>query len=168
MTSPRVRPARSARSSAPVVRDLSQTFAQLIRRRIAWYRRVAAEMGLSAIQANTLFHMDPDRALTMSAVAEAVGCGPSNLTGIVDKLEARGLVKRSAAPDDRRSKIVSMTADGVALRDRFVARLSEPAPWMLALAAPDQRRLLDLLRKALAFEEAGLDGAHLDLRALRR
>ncbi len=149
----RPRPARPVASSPAVVRDLSQTFAQLIRRRIAWYRRVAADMGLSAIQANTLFHMDPARASTMSAVAEAVGCGPSNLTAIVDKLEARGLVKRRAAPDDRRSKIVSMTAEGAALRDRFVARLSEPAPWMLALPAADQRRLRDLLRKALAFEE---------------
>jgi DNA-binding MarR family transcriptional regulator len=156
MKSVRRRSARASRGAAPVVRDLSRAFAQLIRRRIAWYRRVAAEMGLSAIQASTLFHMDPERASTMSAVAEAVGCGPSNLTAVVDKLEARGLVRRRAAPDDRRSKIVSMTADGAALRDRFVAGLSEPAPWMLALPASEQRQLRDLLRKALALEEAGL------------
>lgn len=38
------------------------------------------------------------RPLPMRALAELLGCDASNVTGIVDRLEARGLVRREAAP----------------------------------------------------------------------
>lgn len=146
------RPSRSPVSTG-VARELSQVFFQLVRQRIRWFQRVAAELGLSPIQATALFHMDPATPSTMHAVADRVGCGASNLTGIVDKLEARGLVRRRAAPHDRRSKVVSMTRDGALLRGRLTDRLGEPAEWMLALPVADQRQLRDLLRKAVALSE---------------
>jgi DNA-binding MarR family transcriptional regulator len=77
-------------------------------------------------------------------------CEPSNLTGIIDKLEARGLVERRAAADDRRIKMLSLTREGAALRRRLVARLNEPTEWMLRLSADDQRRLRDIFQGALA------------------
>jgi len=155
-------PARSVRPLAPstqVAHQLSRAFFDLMMRPTGWFRSASADCGLSPIQAKTLLHMDVRHPSTMSEVAQTAACEPSNLTGIVDKLEARGLVRRHAAPDDRRIKMVLLTREGAALRDRLVARFSEPAGWMLALSARDQRQLRDILRKGLAFEQAAAASA---------
>ena len=62
------------------------------------------------------------------------------------------LVERRGAANDRRIKMVSLTPGGVALRRRVLARLNEPAPWMLALSEADQRRLRDIFQRALVDE----------------
>src|SRR5207249_9335627 len=101
-----------------------------------------------------LFHIDPKHPVPMSEVARRAGYEPSNLTGVIDKLEARGLVKRRAATDDRRVKRVFLTREGAAIRKRLIVRLYAPEPWMLALSAEDQRQLRDILRKGLAYNQA--------------
>ncbi len=53
-----------------------------------------------------------EAALPMHAVAEAVGSSPAALTGVVDRMEARGLVRRSTDPADRRSIRVTLAAAG--------------------------------------------------------
>ena len=142
-----------AASSEQIGRELSHAFSEVVLRRIALIENVSAEIGLSELQARTLFHIDPDP-IPMSEVARRAGYEPSNLTSIIDKLEARGLVKRRAAKDDRRVKRVLLTRAGTALRKQLLARLYAPEPWMLALSADDQRVLRDILRKALAFGQA--------------
>ena len=114
------------------------------------FQAMFAEFELTATLARTLALMDPEKSVTMSELAQSVYLEPSNLTGVIDKLEARGFVKRSLAPADRRVKLVSLTRAGASLRAKIFARLREPAPWMLALSARDQRQLLAILRKGLA------------------
>lgn len=114
------------------------------------FQAMFAEFELTATLARTLALMDPDKSATMSELAQSVFLEPSNLTGVIDKLEARGFVKRSLASTDRRVKLVSLTRAGVSLRAKIFARLREPAPWMLALSPRDQRQLLAILRKGLA------------------
>ena len=154
MSSPRSKPLPWAASSAQIGHDLSQALSEVVLRRIVLIESVSAEIGLSELQARTLFNIDPKRPAPMREVARKAGYEPSNLTGIIDKLEARGLVKRRSATDDRRIKRVSLTREGAALRKRLIARLYEPEPWMLALSAHDQRILRDILRKGLAFQDA--------------
>jgi DNA-binding MarR family transcriptional regulator len=134
-------------------RELPRVFFALLMRHRLWVERAIAGFDLSVIQARTLFLMDPNRPATMSEVAKNAGCGPSNLTGIIDKLEARRLLRRRAATGDRRVKMVTMTREGAALRRRLIARLNQPAPWMSALSEDDQRQLAQILRRALAVEQ---------------
>ena len=140
-----------ARAIPAVMRELAGAFFELIKQRSIEFQTVASELGISLLQAKALFVLGRER--TMSEVAEAAHCEPSNLTGVIDKLEARGLVERRGAPNDRRIKMVSLTPGGVALRRRVLARLNEPAPWMLALSEDDQRHLRDIFQRALAGEE---------------
>jgi MarR family transcriptional regulator, organic hydroperoxide resistance regulator len=150
-----------------IARELPQVFFRLLMSHRAWVKSTVMGFGLSAFQAMPLVLIDPARPATMSEVAAIVGCGPSNLTGIVDKLEARGLVRRRAARDDRRVKQVSLTRAGIAFRKRLLVRIREPAPWMQALSTADQRKLIDILRKALASAPAheGAPGAARELLA---
>ena len=109
----------------------------------------AAEFDLSPMQASSLRLLEPGTPLAMSDLADALHCDASNVTGIVDRLEARGLIARRGADHDRRVKMLVVTDKGAALRERLLARLSEPPPSIAALSGADQRALRDILRRAL-------------------
>src|ERR671928_2004208 len=72
-----------------------------------------AELGLGFAQAHALRMLDPDEPMPMSALAERLFCDASNVTGIVDRLEARGLVERRSSEGDRRVKALTLTEAGV-------------------------------------------------------
>jgi DNA-binding MarR family transcriptional regulator len=108
-----------------------------------------AELGLTFSQAHALRLLDPERPLPMSSLAEKLFCDASNVTGIADRLEARGLVERRSAEGDRRVKALTLTADGVELRDQVLAIMSEPPAAIAALSAADQRTLRDVLKRAV-------------------
>ena len=113
------------------------------------FMRICADFELSKQQVFALQLLDPERPVAMSELAAAMFCDNSNITGIVDRLEDRGLVERRAAPLDRRVKIVALTSEGRELRDAVLERISEPPPELDRLSAEDQRALRDILRRAL-------------------
>ena len=108
-----------------------------------------AELGVGFAQAHALRMLDPDEPIAMSALAERLFCDASNVTGLVDRLEARGLVERRSAANDRRVKALTLTPGGVALRDQVLAVMSEPPEAIAALPAADQRALRDILARAV-------------------
>jgi len=147
-------PLSSKATAKELARELPQVFFRLLMSHRAWVKSGAIGLGLSAFQAMTLLFIDPRRPQPMSEVAATVGCGPSNLTGIIDKLEARRLVKRRPSQSDRRVKEVSLTRAGQNFRKRLLSRVRQPAPWMQALSAEDQRRLIEIFTRALASAQA--------------
>jgi DNA-binding MarR family transcriptional regulator len=110
---------------------------------------VFTEFDLTRQQAFALIHLDPERPKPMSELASGMFCDASNITGIVDRLEARGLVERRADPQDRRVKMLALTAEGASVRAALAGRMAEPPAGLRALPAADQRALRDLLRRAL-------------------
>jgi DNA-binding MarR family transcriptional regulator len=85
---------------------------------------------------------------TMGRMAELLRCDPSNVTGIVDALEDRKLAERKPSADDRRVKVVELTAAGEKLRARAVEEMLKPPAWVKDLSTADQRALRDILRRA--------------------
>jgi len=110
---------------------------------------IAAELELAPAQLGALKSLEPGMPVPMSTLADALACDNSNVTGIVDRLEARGLVERRSAEHDRRVKMLVVTERGAALRRRLVERMSEPPPELAALSVADQRALRDIMRRAL-------------------
>jgi MarR family transcriptional regulator, organic hydroperoxide resistance regulator len=111
------------------------------------YLAVLQDVGLSPVQGLALLHLDGQEPLTMSALAAALKCDNSNVTGIVDRLEAAGLVERRPAAHDRRVKTVVVTALGTRLRDEADRRMSVPPPAFARLAADDARALREILER---------------------
>jgi DNA-binding MarR family transcriptional regulator len=107
------------------------------------------EVGLAPMQAMALTHLTPDEAVPMSTLAGLLMCDNSNVTGIVDRLEALGLAERRPAERDRRVKAVALTEQGVALRDVVQLRMSEPPPPLKGLSEEDATALRDILQRAL-------------------
>jgi len=110
---------------------------------------VAAACGLTPAQCHLLRLLQPGAALPMRRLAESLGCDASNVTGIVDRLEARGLVARRPAGHDRRVKELALTPAGVAARAQMLERLTQPPEPIARLTADDQQALCAILRKAL-------------------
>lgn len=108
-----------------------------------------ADLELTPVQGIVLRRLDPDRPTPMNELAEALACDASNVTGLVDRLEARGFVERRAAPSDRRVKTLVLTPEGMEVRARVIRGMSEPPPGIAGLPAEDQRALRDILRRAI-------------------
>ena len=97
-----------------------------------------AEFDLSPIQCHVLHLLEPGRPLPMSRLADTLSCDASNVTGLVDRLESRGLVRRQPSSHDRRVKVLQLTPTGATpgaaaeTDDRrvspVVAVVSRPAP----------------------------------------
>ncbi len=105
------------------------------------------EFELSPPQALALRHLEPDSPLPMSALAELLHCDNSNITGIVDRLEDRGLVERRPASHDRRVKHLLVTEAGAEVRARLADRMDSAPEELSRLTKAEQRQLLALLRK---------------------
>jgi DNA-binding MarR family transcriptional regulator len=85
----------------------------------------------------------------MSELAQSLFCDNSNVTGIVDRLEERGLVRREAAEGDRRVKLLVLTKEGERMRVEITKRMAEPPPPIASLSEEDQRALRDILQRAV-------------------
>ena len=89
--------------------------------------------------------------LPTGALAEAMRCHGSNVTGMVDRLEARGLVERHASAADRRVKYVTLTTAGHRLRQELTALAQRPPQALLErLDAGQLATLRELLARACA------------------
>jgi len=108
-----------------------------------------ARLGLSFAQAHALRLLDPEEPLPMSALAERLFCDASNVTGIADRLEARGFVRRQSSEGDRRVKALTITPAGTKLRKQVMELMSQPPDAIAALTEADQRALRDILARAV-------------------
>ena len=124
--------------------------AQLFTSQRTRFLAIASEFDLAPAQLGALKALDPEDPLPMRELAQALACDNSNVTGIVDRLEARGLVERRASTDDRRVKMLVVTEEGKELRRRVKARMEEPPEALKRLAPEEQVLLRDLLRKAMS------------------
>jgi DNA-binding MarR family transcriptional regulator len=118
----------------------------------AHFTRIAVEHGLSAVQAKVLIQLQPEGAVTMRTLAGQLQYDASNLTGVIDRLEERGAVRRQPHTQDRRLKGVVLTDEGARLRQVFWGRLTGRSG---PLGRIDDRKLADLkalLRSALNAE----------------
>jgi DNA-binding MarR family transcriptional regulator len=114
-----------------------------------WWIALCTEMDLTPVQGHALRTLDPEQPVTMSSLADAMFCDASNVTGIVDKLESRGLIARQGADHDRRVKQLVVTDKGRKLRDKLVARMLEPPAAVSTIPAELKSRLCNVLRAIL-------------------
>ncbi len=111
--------------------------------------RIAGEFGLTPPQLFALRQLDPDEPVPMRALASALNCDSSNVTGLVDGLEAQGLVERREAEHDRRMRMLVVTPRGCEVRRRLFEAIQEVPDAIAQLSAADQRALRDILQRAL-------------------
>ena len=103
-------------------------------------------LGLTYSQAKLLWRLEVGDTPSLKELAKRCGVDPSNLAGVVDQLTERKLVLSRPATHDKRVRVIRLTADGVRLRRRLVACISQN-PAIHALPAKRQAELLEILRE---------------------
>ncbi|MGW2252030.1 MarR family winged helix-turn-helix transcriptional regulator [Kitasatospora sp. NPDC001660] len=131
-----------------ITREVVDLMANLVALFHREYEEAAAARSLTGAQAKVLALLRRGP-MPMRQIAQTLSCEPSNITGIVDRLESRGFVTREADRQDRRVKLVAATDNGAAASEELRESLNfarEP----LAALGPDERTVLrDLLRRML-------------------
>lgn len=110
---------------------------------------LAAALELSPAQCHVLHLIQPGQPVPMKQLAATLACDASNVTGLVDRLESRGLVKRLPGRTDRRVKELDLTPTGARLRAELVSRMTAPPASLGRLSPRDQRTLVRLLSQLL-------------------
>jgi DNA-binding MarR family transcriptional regulator len=108
-----------------------------------------ARFSLSPVQCHVLHLIEPGAPIPMRRLAEALSCDASNVTGLVDRLEQRGLVQRLPAAGDRRVKVLDLTPVGIRIRTQLLSRTTDRSHALARLSADEQRTLIRLLEKLL-------------------
>src|SRR5262249_33865563 len=110
---------------------------------------LAAEFDLSPAQCHVLHLIEPGRPIPMGQLAETLACDASNVTGLVDRLESRGLVRRQPSAADRRLKVLDLTAAGARLRAVVLERMTKPPAGLRHVSDAELRTLVSILRRLL-------------------
>jgi DNA-binding MarR family transcriptional regulator len=132
----------------PLTLEVVELIGTVVARYHAEYEQVAAEHALTGAQARVLalLSMEPT---PMRRIAKKLRCEPSNITGIVDRLEARGLVERRPDPGDRRVKLAAATPEGRGTARRLRESLDFAREPLAQLTEAERALLRDLLRRML-------------------
>src|SRR4051794_12710909 len=94
--------------------------------------------GISMTHLHILWVLEHHGELTMSRLAEMLDVSFSNATGLIDRMEERGLVERVRVPDDRRVVIVRASEQGARIRDEIEALKQDRIRAILGRLQPDQ------------------------------
>ncbi|WP_284984631.1 MarR family winged helix-turn-helix transcriptional regulator [Arthrobacter sp. efr-133-TYG-118] len=144
--------------TSSAVRLAAETWESLFRSQVAVMRRLQSGQAFKKLpikEYDVLFTLSrcPTGKLRLNEINDHVLLSQSSLSRLVDRLEKRGLVERSIAPDDGRGILLGLTAAGQELQKeigrehiRDIAELVAPA-----LTAEEQRELLRLTEKLQAF-----------------
>jgi DNA-binding MarR family transcriptional regulator len=113
---------------------------------------LGADFDLSPVQCHVLHLIEPDHPVPMGHLADTLACDASNVTGLVDRLEARGLVQRQPSAADRRVKVIQLTPTGSRLRSQLLRRMTANTLPLSKLSLKEQRLLVRMLETLLENE----------------
>lgn len=112
------------------------------------FLRLGEHYDLTLVQLHIILSIQPNTPVPMHIVSEVLMCDASNITGVVERLVARGLLSRYESPEDRRVKLLSLTEAGEAIRNQLTDGLqSEEIPELSSLSSDEQTQLVRLLDK---------------------
>jgi len=143
------------RSGVPATTTASLAEAHALSRRLfqvteqarADFAALAAELGLTPLQARAVLWLEQPSA--MRGLADHLSCDASNVTGLADRLGQLDLVERVTG-SDRRVKLLQLTRRGAALRTDLADRVARGSTVTARLSPTERQQLGSLLDKLLA------------------
>ncbi|WP_327246487.1 MarR family winged helix-turn-helix transcriptional regulator [Streptomyces sp. NBC_01320] len=135
----------------PLTLEVVELIGTVVARYYEEYDQAAAAHSLTGAQARVLglLSLEP---MPMRRIAQKLKCEPSNVTGIIDRLETRGLVERRPDPADRRVKLAAPTEKGIDTARQLRESLSFAREPLAKLSDTDRAVLRDLLRRMLGVD----------------
>jgi DNA-binding MarR family transcriptional regulator len=125
--------------------DIASLLGPLVRDLQANFRTCAEGLELALSEAQALWMLAARGPVTTKELAQRLQIDPANASTLITKLHRRGLVDRRPAPQDRRKRLVSLTAEGRAVRARLGACMAERGPSFRGLTTEELVTFRDLL-----------------------
>jgi len=109
---------------------------------------IGADYGLSSVQVITLLLLDEQTPRPMKNLCLLFHCDASNITGIIDGLEQRGLVVRENDPNDRRIKTIRICPSGKRLQEQIIGQLATDNGYLFdPLTASEAEQFVHIVEK---------------------
>jgi MarR family 2-MHQ and catechol resistance regulon transcriptional repressor len=132
-----------------------QDFIALMRELVRAYQAFAAfdaagyrNVDLTVPQADVLFTLGNTDGLTFKEIGEKTLITKGTLTGVIDRLQEKGVVERVPCPDDRRCTRATLTREGRSLFNReFPRQIQYLKARFERLSKAERRQALASLRK---------------------
>ncbi|WP_175441282.1 MarR family winged helix-turn-helix transcriptional regulator [Micromonospora humi] len=135
-------PAESERRSGPLLQHLA-------RRMLLRSESALTPLGLRPRHLVALTVLRDSDGISQQGLAGTLQIDGTNVVGLLNDLEAAGLVERRRSPEDRRRHVVSLTAAGTKRLGEAECALADAEDDVLGALAPGERdQLYDLLRRA--------------------
>ena len=135
--------------------DLAAMLSPILRELISVERPILEANGLSMWGYTVLLALDDGPVRTQAALAEMIGADKTRIIADLDDLESNAMITRSPDPDDRRVRLVSITAKGRRARDRAQEAIQKREETMLAQFGAADRRAFLRVTQTLAEPERG-------------
>jgi len=122
---------------------------------VAIFLQEVEPQGLTPVQYAALQAVANAPGVDQRTLARTIGLDTSTTGGVIDRLEARGLLLRNANPEDRRVRLLRLTAAGEALlRDATPAMLRAQQRILEPLPAAERDEFMRLLRTLVTANNA--------------
>jgi DNA-binding MarR family transcriptional regulator len=138
--------------------EIASLLGPLVRSIRATLVECAGELGLALSDAQALWVLETRDSVSTKELARALDIDPANASTLITRLEARKLVRRTAAKDDRRKRLISITPRGRQTRARIAACIGERRPSFSALTTAELAIFRDLLRRVVDVQSAPQSG----------
>lgn len=130
---------------------------------VAIFLQETEAFGVTPVQYAALQTVDNNPSIDQRTLARSIGLDTSTIAGVIDRLEARGLLVRSASPEDRRVRQLTVTDAARELLAAIGPSMLKAQELILApLSPPEQQEFTRMLRR-LVNENNALSRAPSDI-----
>lgn len=106
---------------------------------VAIFLEETEAQGITPVQFAALAELAHQPGIDQRTLGRRIGFDTSTIGGVIDRLQARGLVQRAHSPDDRRVRLLSLTQAGQRLLQEVLPPMQRAQQRMLAPLAPAER-----------------------------
>ena len=150
--------------SEAVIYNIVDSIRRLVRAVYLDSQKMSKQYGLTGPQSSVLRNLVNDGPMSSADLSRMLYVTPANITGIIDRLEIQGLVKRIKKQGDRRVALITLTESGQQLGrsipdpiiNLFISELGDLEPEDLRLLSGAMNQVLNLI-EAKGVEEASLE-----------
>ncbi len=118
---------------------------------VAIFLDETSAFGITPVQYAALQAVSVEPALDQRTLAKTIGFDTSTIGGVIDRLEARGLLRRNASTEDRRVRLLTITPEGAALLKAVEPAMLQAQKRILApLPAAERKQFMQMLKVLVA------------------
>jgi MarR family transcriptional regulator, lower aerobic nicotinate degradation pathway regulator len=148
-----------------VIEDLYRTAGHLVRRAHQIHDTIFAEetagYDITSPQFAALRAVAEFPEIEQTALSDTIAYDRSTIGGLIDRLEAKGMLRRTIGTRDRRTKRLSLTPAGATLLSALGSKTPRVQERLLAPLSPEERAtFLHLLERIVDLERAGVRASH--------